>query len=129
MSDLRRFRRQPHSRARGAHAEERAVQWLTEQGYRIQETNFTCRIGEIDVIARDGETLCFIEVKARATHSHGPAVAAVTVSKRKKILRTASWYLAQKPFEGPCRFDVLGLDPALEGWSFTLVRDAFGVDY
>ncbi len=129
MNDLNRFRREPHSRARGATAEARALPWLRSQGYEILETNFSTRVGEIDVIALDGETLCFIEIKARATTSYGPAVAAVNARKQRKLVRTASMYLVKNPFDGPCRFDVLGLDPAPEGWSFQLLKDAFGLNY
>jgi putative endonuclease len=120
-----RFKEQDHNRARGATAEATAVAWLKRQGYRILESNLTTKAGEIDVVAVDGETLCFIEIKARSTPSFGEAIEAVDVRKQRRIARAASLYLVKKPFPGPCRFDVLGLDPAPEGWRFTLVRNAF----
>ena len=105
--------------------EDRASAWLIEQGYRIVERNVTTKAGEIDVVARDGETLCFIEVKARSTGDYGPAIEAVTPRKMRKIARTASLYLVSHPTDAPCRFDVLGMDLGDDGWRFTLVRDAF----
>ncbi len=129
MSSLDRFRRQPHTRARGASAEAAGLTWLEAHGYEILETNYVTKAGEIDAIGREGETLCFIEIKARATETFGPAVAAVNARKQRKIVRSASLYLAREGYEGACRFDVLGLDPAPDGWSFTLVRNAFGTNY
>jgi putative endonuclease len=121
------FREQPHTRAQGRVGEERAVEWLRREGYRIVERNVTTKAGEIDVVARDGETLCFIEVKARSSGVYGPAVEAVTVKKMRKLARAASLYLVRHPTDAPCRFDVLGMDLDDGGWRFTLVRDAFSV--
>lgn len=125
MSDLERFRRQHHARARGRSAEDTAVAWLEQQGYRIHERNHSTPAGELDVVASEGETLCFIEIKARAGQVFGPAVAAVTPQKQGRLVRAAALYLARRPFSGPCRFDILGLDSGPEGWEFTLVRNAF----
>ena len=129
MSSLRRFRKQPHTRAQGATAEAEGIRYLKRQGYEILETNVTNKVGEIDVVAQDGDTRCFVEIKARATPTYGEAVEAVDARKRRRITRTAALYLAQTAYEGPCRFDVLGLDSAPDGWRFTLLRDAFGLDY
>ncbi len=79
-------------------------------------------------MAREGETLCFVEVKARTSDRYGPAVAAVGSVKRRRLARAAALYLVAHPWTGPCRFDVLGLDRRADGdWEFTLVRDAFPV--
>lgn len=127
------FRHQPHTRAQGRVGEERAVDWLRRQGYRIVERNVATKAGEIDVVAHDGDVLCFIEVKARATRAYGPAVEAVTPHKQRRLARAASLYLVRHPTDAPCRFDVLGMDMtddrdlSDDGWSFTLVRDAFQV--
>ncbi len=116
----------PHSRARGAAAEEAAERYLVAHGYRIVERNLVTRVGEIDLIALDGDTLCFIEVKARASDEFGPAIGAVRRRKQEKIARAAAMFLARNRSQRPCRFDVVGLDRQADGsWAVTLVRDAF----
>ena len=119
------FARSPHNRARGNSAEESAAAWLADHGYVVVERNVRTAAGEIDVVAREGDTLCFIEVKARAGIQYGLAIEAVDRRKQRRIARSASLYLAFKPWPGPCRFDVLGLDPAANGWEYTLIRNAF----
>ena len=127
MSDLQDFRQQAHTRARGRSAETSAVDWLERNGYSIRERNHSTPAGEIDVVATEGDTLCFIEIKARAGATFGPAIAAVTPRKQRRLARAAALYLVSQPFSGPCRFDVLGLDSGPDGWEFTLVRNAFEV--
>ena len=123
-----RFNAQPHRRAKGRVGEEEAVRWLTSQGYEILERNAATKAGEIDLVARQGEILCFVEVKARASSAYGPAVAAVTPSKQRRLGRAAALYLASRPWSGPCRFDVLGLDLDADGrWQPSLIQDAFGI--
>ena len=119
---MRDFTRQPSTHARGNVAEELAASWLTEQGYRIVARNVRTRAGEIDIVARDGDTLCFLEV---ATADYGPAIAAVTPAKQRRLARAASAYLVHRASEGPCRFDVLGMDLENGTWHYTLIRDAF----
>jgi putative endonuclease len=124
------FGDQPHNRARGKVGEDDAVRWLEGQGYRMVERNVVNHGGEIDLVARDGDTLCFIEIKARASDAFGPAIAAVDLRKQRRISRAASLYLAVKgPRDTPCRFDVVGLDRSDRsgegGWRYTLIRDAF----
>jgi len=127
MSDLQDFRQQGDTRARGRSAETSAVDWLGRNGYAVRERNHSTPAGEIDVVATEGDTLCFIEIKARAGTTFGPAIAAVTPRKQRRLARAAALYLAFRPFSGPCRFDVLGLDSGPDGWEFTLVRNAFEV--
>lgn len=119
------------TRAKGRIAESAAVRWLKREGYEIVETNFAIRAGEIDVIAIesaiDGDTLCFIEIKARRTSHFGPAIGAVTPHKQRRIAKVAAAYLAAHDWDGPCRFDVLGMDRGEEAWEFTLIRSAFEV--
>jgi len=122
---VRRFLSQTPSRHRGLAAEEVGARWLETQGYTILGRNVRSRYGEIDIVARDGDTLCFIEIKARASSRFGTAVDAVTADKQRRIAREASAYLSRHPFDGPCRFDVLGMDAEGEEWCFSLVRDAF----
>jgi putative endonuclease len=121
-----RFRDQSHTHGRGRVGEEDAAAWLATQGYEILERNVVNDAGEIDLVARDGPTLCFVEVKARDGDLYGPAIAAVGPAKQRRIGRTAAHDLARRRIEDvPCRFDVLGLDRGPGGWRFTLVRDAF----
>lgn len=125
MSDFRHFTRQPHSRASGRSAEQAAVAWLEEHGYRIEARNHATRVGEIDIVARDGEILCFIEIKARRTARFDSPLAAIGWRKQRRIGHAAVLYLAASGWRGPCRFDVLGLTGSEDGWRFELVRDAF----
>jgi putative endonuclease len=116
----------PHARARGAAGEEAAEAFLVANGYRIVARNVVTKVGELDVVALDGETLCFIEIKARATREFGEAIAAVRAGKQRKIARAAMMFLSKNRSQRACRFDVLGLDRGADGsWSFTLIRNAF----
>ena len=108
--------------------EDEAERHLESQGYRIAERNFSCRGGEIDRIAWDGETLCFVEIKARAGTQFGSAVESISRPKRRRIVKAAQWYLREHPTDSPCRFDVLAMDLGASGeWRFTLLRSAFDV--
>ncbi len=120
------FQSQPHKRAKGKFGEEEAVRWLLGQGYEIVERNVVNKGGEIDIVAREGETLCFVEIKARSNKAFGPAIAAVDARKQRRISRAAALYIAVKRLHNaPCRFDVLGLDREGGGWRYTLIRNAF----
>jgi putative endonuclease len=120
------FHEQPHARGRGKVGEDDAVRWLESQGYHILARNLVNHGGEIDVVASEGATLCFVEIKARAGDRYGPAIAAVGFAKQRRLSRAASLYLSVRGWHNrSCRFDVLGLDHWEEGWRFTLIRDAF----
>lgn len=121
----RSFHEQPHARAQGRVGEDAAVEWLRRQGYRIIDRNVTHQVGELDVVAEDGGVLCFLEIKARSNRAFGPAIAAISPQKKRRISRAASLYLAHHPTDSPCRFDVLAMDLDDGGWRFTLVKDAF----
>ena len=125
MGKLRSFFRQPHTRAKGRVGEDRAVSWLRRQGYRIIARNVENAGGELDVVARDGDTLCFVEIKARSNPSFGGAVAAVDRDKRRRLVKAARAYLTRHPWEGPCRFDVVAVDLSEDGQEITLYRNAF----
>ncbi len=107
----------------GSRYEQKAAQYLEEQGYRILERNYRCKLGEIDLIARDGAYLAFVEVKYRLDARAGYGLEAVDVRKQRRIIRAASWYLYEKHIREnqPCRFDVV----SFLGEEITLVRDAF----
>ncbi len=97
-------------RAIGTEYEERARVYLKEQGYQILDSNFYCKEGEIDIIAKDGEVLVFVEVKYRGDLQKGHPFEAVTITKQRKISKCARYYLYRHHLqEMPCRFDVVGI--------------------
>lgn len=89
--------------------ENKAVLFLEEKGYEILETNFYTHFGEIDIIARDGKYLVFVEVKYRKSAYEGAALQAVTPAKQRRIIRSAKYYIYKKYYREdlPCRFDVV----------------------
>lgn len=107
---------------------------LQARGHRILERNYTSRVGELDLITMDGDTLCFVEVKARFDPRFGGAVAAVNRRKRGRLVRAAEAFLCQQEQSAfrrrPCRFDVVTATWSDEegDWTFTHYPDAFTVD-
>ncbi len=94
----------------GTEGERLAARYLAGKGYRVIARNFRFLRNEIDIIAADGETLCFIEVKTRASLDKGHPAEAVTRRKQQEIVRAASGYLAGLGVEAPaCRFDVIAI--------------------
>ena len=92
---------------RGDWGEERAARYLRLHGYRILERNFRCRQGEIDIIARKGEIVAFVEVKQRKNAEYGEAREFVTLSKQRRILSAAELWLFKTRCELQPRFDVI----------------------
>jgi putative endonuclease len=92
----------------GRAGENRAVNYLKENGYKIAEKNFKTRIGEIDVIAEKDGIIIFIEVKTRSSNAFGEPSEAVNYVKQSKYVKVASEYLIRKGLvDSPCRFDVI----------------------
>lgn len=86
----------------------RAAVYLKKQGLRILNRRFRAADGEIDLIARDGDTVVFIEVKARPQGALGSGMLAVTADKRRRVRHAASaWMLKKGGMDAPCRFDIL----------------------
>ncbi|HTE13662.1 MAG TPA: YraN family protein [Burkholderiales bacterium] len=113
----------------GQDAEARAARYLEAQGLHIVERNYRCRWGEIDLIARDGVTLVFIEVRARSSNAFGGAAASITTGKREKLTRTAQHYLASIRHAPRCRFDALLLSGSSDGsGALEWIQDAFSAD-
>ena len=108
----------------GRRGEEMACAYLRSQGYAIVERNWRSPFGELDIIARDGETLVFIEVKSRTSAGFGGPEAALTLQKRQRIVATARAYLSEVDSELAVRFDLV----ALRGGIITLYGDAFQVE-
>jgi putative endonuclease len=114
----------------GQRGEETAVAALRSAGYTILERNFRTPIGEIDVVADDDGTLCFIEVKWRSDSSMGHPAQAVTREKQRRLARTAEWYLSKHKKHGAAaRFDVVAILESPSGPKVEIYRDAFSGPY
>ena len=112
--------------ALGKLGEDLAVAELERRGYAILARRYRTRQGEIDIVARDGETIVFVEVKAKETAEFGTAAEAVTVRKQRRVVSMAVDYLARNHLIGkPCRFDVVAIDGAGEAAVVTVYRGAF----
>ena len=99
---------------------------LHTKRYVIVEKNYRNRLGEIDIIARDGACLVFIEVKTRQSRRCGRPAEAVERHKQKKIVLTAKAYLHQHNlWNQPCRFDVIEVEPSPKGFAIYHIRHAF----
>ena len=110
----------------GKAGEEAAVQYLRQHGYRILERNYRCRFGEIDLIARDGSMLAFVEVKTRRSQAYSPAAEAVTFQKQRHLIKASQTYLMQtKKTDELCRFDVVTVDMDAQQPHIELIKDAF----
>lgn len=107
----------------GSSYEKQAAEYLKERGYQILTQNYRCRIGEIDLIARDGRYLVFIEVKYRQDAKTGMPQEAVDYRKQVVISKVAAYYCMVHHYreDTPCRFDVV----AICGDEVTLIRNAF----
>lgn len=94
----------------GRKGEELAVRFLRRRKYRILERNYRVRSGEVDIIARDGPTLVFIEVKTRASDGYALPIESVGFPKQQKLRRLAEYYLAGHDFpDCDVRFDVISI--------------------
>jgi len=114
----------------GARGESLAVKALKEKGYRILEKNYRCKLGEIDIIAKDDGVLAFVEVKARRTDRFGDPKLAVTPRKQRKISMVALEYLKKTGQIGErARFDVV----AIRLWpgrpNIEIIKNAFELAY
>jgi len=121
-----------NTRDMGTEGEQRAAEFLIANNYSIIKTNYRVgRIGEIDIIARDAEYICFIEVKTRRSYSFGFPCEAVTFSKQEKIKLIASIYLSNTGNMNNCvRFDVVevlmeSINGTNEVKSINLIKNAF----
>ena len=114
------------TRARGRAAEEAAAAWLESRGYRVLARNHTTRRGEVDLVCREGGTLCFVEVRSRSRLDFGSPVASVTTRKARRVVAAATdWALRHGGLEQAMRFDVVGVDLSGDAPRFALVRGAF----
>jgi putative endonuclease len=110
----------------GAAAEALAAEFLEARGLTIVRRNYRCRGGEIDIIARDAETLVFVEVRLRSSTAFGGAGASITAPKRRRLKFAAGLFLSGLRQEPACRFDAIlldGLDRERIEWLVNLDMD------
>jgi putative endonuclease len=111
----------------GQAIEERVCQYLCAQGLRVVEKNYTCPLGEIDLIMTDKDVLVFVEVRYRRDCCFGEPVETVTAGKQKKIIKTAYYYLSKwRGFERPCRFDIVAVHGDQQQLHIEWFKHAFG---
>jgi putative endonuclease len=114
----------------GEAAEALAARVLRQRGYRILETNYRTRLGEIDIIAKDRDTIVFVEVKARQTPCFGNPKWAVTPHKQRKISMVALQYLKTTGRSGAsARFDVVAIRSVPGAPEVEIIRNAFDLAY
>ena len=112
----------------GDRGESCAAHYLGAQGYRILAQKYRTKIGEIDLIAKDRDTLVFVEVKTRRSVRCGLPAEAVNYRKQRKIIQTAMWYLREKRMDQtPCRFDIVEVYAAGSEWGIHHLKGAFEV--
>jgi putative endonuclease len=111
----------------GEAGEQAAKAYLQAQGFTILHENYATPLGEIDLIAREGEVTVFVEVKARTTDTFGPPEASVTLAKQRQIAKVAALFLQREGLgASACRFDVVSVSyRGAAGPEIRLIRDAF----
>ena len=114
----------------GKQGEEIAIRFLKKKGYRILIRNYVCKMGEMDIIAREKDTLVFVEVKTRTSAAFGPPQLAVNSTKQMQLSKVALYFLKEKKLEEvKARFDVVAILLRPEGEEIELIKDAFDLKY
>jgi len=110
----------------GKKGEELAVRFLKKKGYRVIERNYVCKMGEMDIIAKEKDTFVFVEVKTRTSSTFGPPQLAVNAAKQRQLSKVALNFLKEKHLEdAKARFDVVAILLGPKGEQIELIRDAF----
>lgn len=122
----------PHSQnglanLKGLEGETLALEYLEQQGLVLVQRNYRCKLGEIDLIMRDKDTLIFVEVKLRKSDTFGSAAAMVTHAKQKKLLKAARHFMMYHPATAQCdmRFDVVGITQSKRTCPIDWIQHAF----
>jgi putative endonuclease len=113
--------RRTAAQASGGEAEEVAARFLSRHGLHVIARNYRTRLGEIDLVARDGATLVLVEVRLRSSEGFGGAAGSIGARKQQRIAAAARQFLARLAQEPACRFDVITLDAGEPNW----LRGAF----
>jgi putative endonuclease len=112
---------------RGREAESAARAWLESRGLAFVCANFRARVGELDLVMREGDVLVVVEVRQRTRDGYGGALGSVHAGKQRRIVAATGWLLATRPAlaRARVRFDVVGVEGTAPEWRFDWVRDAF----
>jgi putative endonuclease len=114
----------------GKKGEELALRFLKKNGYRIIGRNYVCKMGEMDIIAREKDILVFIEVKTRTSTTFGPPQLAVNPKKQSQMSKVALHFLKEKQLEDvKARFDVVAILLGSKGEEIELIKDAFDLKW
>ena len=114
----------------GKDSEAMAVKYLKRRGYKILIRNYRTRLGEIDIVARERDTLVFVEVKARHSERYGNPKAALTPAKQRKISMVALQYLKDtSQTKSRARFDVIAIRSQETGPDIEIIKNAFELAY
>ncbi|MBB3104652.1 YraN family protein [Azomonas macrocytogenes] len=115
------------TRSRGRAAEAFALAHLSRHGLRLLAQNWSCRLGELDLVMLDGDTVVFVEVRYRSHQAWGGALESVNARKQQKLIRAAQLFLQKERrwAEHPCRFDVVALDSSSPRPEPSWIRNAF----
>lgn len=109
--------------------EEKAVRYLKKSGYKILERNYRTPFGEIDVIAEEGGSIVFLEIKSRTSPLFGPPYLRITKKKRENIIKSSLSYLKRRGLaEAECRIDVVSISLDKEEGRMELIKNAFGME-
>ena len=113
-------------RTSGKAAEDAAARHLRKCGYKILERNYSSPLGEIDIVALDGDVVCFVEVRSRSSGEHGSALEALGGKKQRKVTRAAAAYMKAKRLEEvQVRFDFAAVDVGGEDVKVKVIKNAF----
>jgi len=114
----------------GEDAELACCRYLKAQGLNLQEKNFRCRHGEIDLVMLHNKNLVFVEVRFRQNPFYGGGLESITPAKQKKLRKTAEYYLQQNPQYKNARFDVVAMskssaDTGKSHYTYNWIQNAF----
>ena len=112
------------TQAIGATGEEAACQWLQSQGYQLIERNWRCRLGEIDLIMKDGQTMVFVEVRVRNNQGFGSGLDTIGPAKQRKLCRAAEAYQQAHGYWGEVRIDAIGMTQNNGEWAVEHIENA-----
>jgi putative endonuclease len=113
----------------GKAGEEDAVRFLKNKGYKLLRQNYKTKLGEIDIVAQDKETLCFIEVKTRSSFIFGHPSEALTQAKQRKLSQVALFFLKEHNLiKKKARFDVVTVAYSEDKPQLELIKNAFELD-